>query len=169
MSPMMPSELQTLVDYHYWARDRMLAAVEPLSAEQFLRDLGSSFSSVRDTLAHLHSAEWVWLLRCEGESPTQHLPHDRFADLDAVRVAWSDTESRLRGLVQNLDEDGANRVMAYRLINGQTGTTRIGALVQHLVNHGSYHRGQLSTMLRQLGARPSQPMDLVAFHRERDR
>jgi len=162
-------DLRPLVDYHYWARDRMLAAVEPLSAEQFLRDLGSSFPSVRDTLAHLHGAEWVWLLRCQGVSPTQHLPVDRFGDLDAVRAAWADSEADLRALVQELDDDGAERTVAYRLFNGQTGTTRIGTLVQHLVNHGSYHRGQLSTMLRQLGARPAQPMDLVAFHRERDR
>jgi uncharacterized damage-inducible protein DinB len=169
MSRMQPQELRTLVDYHYWARDRMLAAVEPLSAEQFLRDLGSSFPSVRDTLAHLHGAEWVWLLRCQGASPTQHLPVDRFGDLNAVRAAWADTEAGLRALVQELDDRGAERAVAYRLFNGQTGTTRIGQLVQHLVNHGSYHRGQLSTMLRQLGARPAQPMDLVAFHRERDR
>jgi uncharacterized damage-inducible protein DinB len=169
MTRMQPQELRTLVDYHYWARDRMLAAVEPLSAEQFLRDLGSSFPSVRDTLAHLHGAEWVWLLRCQGVSPTQHLPVDRFGDLDAVRAAWADSEADLRALVQELDDDGAERTVAYRLFNGQTGTTRIGTLVQHLVNHGSYHRGQLSTMLRQLGARPAQPMDLVAFHRERDR
>ncbi len=169
MARMTPEELRTLLDYHYWARDRALAAVEPLSAEQFVRDLGGSFPSVRDTLAHLHGAEWVWLLRTQGTSPTQHLPLDRFADVAAVRAAWAETEAGLRALLQDLDDEGADRAVDYRLFNGQTGSTRIGHLIQHLVNHGSYHRGQLTTMLRQLGAKPPQSMDLVAFHREQHR
>lgn len=166
---MTPHELRTLVDYHYWARDRVLAAIEPLDAEQFVRDLKSSFPSVRDTLAHLHGAEWVWLSRCDGVSPMQHLTPDRFGDLKAVRAAWSDSEAGLRRLVQDLDDESAGRVVEYRLFNGQTGKTRIAELVQHLVNHGSYHRGQLATMLRQLGAAPAQSTDLMTFYRERRR
>ena len=56
---MTPQELRTLVDYHYWALDRLLAAVERLTPDQFTRDLGNSFPSVRDTLAHLQGAEWI--------------------------------------------------------------------------------------------------------------
>jgi uncharacterized damage-inducible protein DinB len=40
-------------------------------------------------------------------------------------------------------------------------------MLQHLVNHGSYHRGQVTTMLRQMGATPPKAMDLIAFYRER--
>ncbi len=75
---MTQQELRVLVDYHYWARDRMLAAVEPLSLDEFTRDLGSSFRSVRDTLSHLHGAEWIWLSRFQGTSPDSLLPHERF-------------------------------------------------------------------------------------------
>ena len=49
-------DAQSLVDYHYWARDRMLDAVEALTPEQYTKDLGSSFKSVRDTLVHTYSA-----------------------------------------------------------------------------------------------------------------
>src|SRR5687767_13708820 len=63
-------ELQTLIDYHYWARDRLLEAVEPLLPEQFTKDLGNSFPSVRDTLVHLYGADWIWCSRWEGESPS---------------------------------------------------------------------------------------------------
>jgi uncharacterized damage-inducible protein DinB len=167
MSAMTPHELRTLVDYHYGARDRVLAASATLTAEQFTRDLGNSFPSVRDTLAHLHGAEWVWLLRCEGVSPTEHLPLDRFADVDAVRAGWSDTEARLRALVKDLDDSATRTIVEYRLFNGQTGRIALEDLVQHLVNHGSYHRGQLATMLRQLGAAPAPSTDLTTFHRER--
>ena len=44
----------------------MLAAVRGLTPEQFTRDMGSSFPSVRDTLAHLYSAEWAWYQRWHG-------------------------------------------------------------------------------------------------------
>ena len=107
---MTQQELRVLVDYHYWARDRMLAAVEPLSLDEFTRDLGSSFRSVRDTLSHLHGAEWIWLSRFQGTSPDSLLPHERFPDLAAVRAAWAETEVRVRALVGGLDEAGFQRI-----------------------------------------------------------
>ena len=50
-----------LFDFNYWARDRQLAVCRTLTQEQFLRPLGSSYSSLRDTLVHLAGGEWVWL------------------------------------------------------------------------------------------------------------
>ena len=64
------SVLRELFEYNYWARDRQLGACTALTQEQFLRPLHSSFSSLRDTLAHLQWAEWVWLERWRGHSPT---------------------------------------------------------------------------------------------------
>ena len=46
----------------YWARDRVLDAVAVLTPEQYTRDLGNSFKSIRDTLVHSYSAEWVWYI-----------------------------------------------------------------------------------------------------------
>ena len=61
--------LGELFDYNYWARDRQLEACATLTIEQFLRPLGNSFSSLRDTLAHLVGAEWIWLERWLGHTP----------------------------------------------------------------------------------------------------
>ena len=163
---MTPHELQALVDYHYWARDRLLAAVEPLTADQFTRDLGNSFRSVRDTLSHLHGAEWVWLSRFQGASPASPLPHERFPDLAAVRAAWTETEAGVRAFVSGLDEAGLERVLEYRMLSGQPGANRTWHIVQHVVNHATYHRGQVTTMLRQLGATPPPSLDLITFYRE---
>ena len=163
---MTSADLATLVDYHYWARDRLLAAVEPLTAEQFTRDLGNSFKSVRDTLSHVHAAEWVWLSRLNGVSPTSLLPHDRFGDLAAVRAGWAETEAGFRAFVGGLDAAALERVVDYHLLNGQPGASRTWHIVQHVVNHATYHRGQVTTMLRQLGATPPKAQDLIAFYRE---
>ena len=102
-------ELQLLYDYHYWARDRMLAAVEPLPPDQFTRDMGSSFRSVRDTVAHIYSADWAWYCRWMGESPTALLPVDMFPDVAAIRGAWTDLERNVRQLLAGLDENGVER------------------------------------------------------------
>ena len=161
------SDVQTLIDYNYWARDRVLDAVRVLSAEQFTRDLGSSFRSVRDTLAHLHAAEWIWYRRWMGESPSALLPADRFADVASLTAAWREMESQIRAYFEPLDDRTLERVIAYKSTAGVPGASVLWHMLQHVVNHSTYHRGQVTTMLRQLGAPPPKPMDLIAFYRER--
>jgi uncharacterized damage-inducible protein DinB len=161
-------DLRTLLDYHYWARDRILAAAAALTPEQFTRDLGSSFKSVRDTLAHTYSSEWAWYERWHGTSPTAMLPPEQFTDVETLQRTWSAHEQRIRAFLDELGEPGITRVFVYKLLSGQSGASMFWQMVQHMVNHGSYHRGQVTTMLRQLGAAPAKSMDLIAFYRERD-
>src|SRR5262245_46772859 len=158
-------DLRTLLDYHYWARDRLLDAIEPLTPEQFTRDLGSSFKSVRDTVAHLYAAEWAWYMRWQGQAPTALLPAAQFPDVAALRAAWTAHETNMRGYVDALGEDGAARIIDYTLLSGAAGSTPLWQMLQHVVNHASYHRGQITTLLRQIGARPPKPMDMIAFYR----
>jgi uncharacterized damage-inducible protein DinB len=160
-------DLQTMLDYHYWARDRALDALEPLTPEQYNRDLGSSFKSIRETATHLYAAEWAWHSRWHGESPTAMLTADQFPDLPSLRAAWVEHEQKMRALVGSLDDAGVNRVVEYKLLSGQPGASPTWQMVQHVVNHASYHRGQLTTMLRQLGAQPAKSMDIIAFYRTR--
>ena len=162
-------ELTVLLDYHYWARDRVLAAAEPLTPDQFTRDLGSSFRSIRDTLAHIYFAEWAWCSRWHGTSPTAQLPVEMFLDLAAIRSLWRDHEAKMRSFLESLGEDGINRVIEYKMLSGTPGASVFWQMLQHVVNHASYHRGQVTTMLRQLGAAPPKGMDLITFYRERGR
>jgi uncharacterized damage-inducible protein DinB len=158
-------DLQTMVDYHYWARDRLLEAVEALTPDQYARDLGSSFKSVRETLTHLYSAEWAWYQRWQGNSPTALIPADRFADLAALRDAWKENETNMRAFVDGLGGHGPERILEYKLLSGHSGASPIWQMVQHVVNHASYHRGQITTMLRQMGAQPPKGMDMIAYYR----
>src|SRR2546427_7271346 len=158
-------DLQTMLDYHYWARDRLLAAVEALTAEQYTRDLGSSFKSIRDTVTHIYAAEWAWYERWQGRSPTTLLPADQFPDLAALRRTWAEHETKMRAFVAELGEGGADRIIEYTLLSGHAGASPIWQMLQHVVNHASYHRGQVTTMLRQIGAAPAKPMDMIAYYR----
>ena len=161
------ADVQSLIDYNYWARDRLLDAVRPLSSEEFTRDLGSSFRSVRDTLAHLHAAEWIWYRRWVGESPTALPPADRFPDLGSVASAWREMEAQIRAYFGALDDRALERVIEYKSTVGVPGASPLWQMLQHVVNHSTYHRGQVTTMLRQMGAAPPKAMDLIAFYRER--
>jgi uncharacterized damage-inducible protein DinB len=160
-------DLQELLDYHYWARDRVLEAAEGLSPDQLTRDMGNSFKSVRDTLVHIYGAEHVWLQRWNGESPSGLPRADEFADVAAIRTAWIAQEAKVRAFIDALSDRDVERVIEYKLFSGQTSATLLWQLVHHLVNHASYHRGQVTTLLRQLGAATPRGMDAIAYYRER--
>lgn len=160
-------DLRNLLDYHYWARDRLLQAVEPLTPEQYTQELGNSFRSVRDTLTHIYFAEWAWHLRWRGESPAAPLPPDTFPDFASLKRGWAEHEAKVRTYLDDQGEAGVHRIIEYKLLNGQPGSSVFSHLLQHLVNHASYHRGQVTTLLRQLGAAPPKSMDMVAYYRER--
>jgi len=160
-------ELQALLDYHYWARDRVLDAIAPLTHEQLTGDRGNSFPSIQATIAHLVGADWVWCQRWEGDSPTALPPVSELPTFEAARAAWRDEEQRIRALVARLGEDGIQQPIEYSRFDGKREALPFWQMFQHLVNHGSYHRGQITTMLRQLGMSPPKPMDLIAFYRER--
>jgi uncharacterized damage-inducible protein DinB len=166
---MTPADLQTLLDYHYWARDRALDAAALLTPEQFTRELGSSFKSIRDTLAHTYSAEWAWYQRWQGTSPTAMLQYDQFADVSSLRTVWRDHEAKMRAFVEGLDEASVSRVYEFKMLSGQSASGILWQMVQHVVNHATYHRGQVTTMLRQLGAQPGKSMDMIAYYKEQNR
>ena len=160
-------DLRTLLDYHYWARDRMFEALEPLTTEQATRRLGGSFSSIHDTVAHLYAADAVWYARWQGESPAALLTGAAFPDLAAVRRVWAEHEPKMRAFVNALGEGGIGRSFEYKMFNGQPSASPFWQMLQHVVNHGSYHRGQVTAKLRQLGAQPAKPLDMIAFYRTR--
>ncbi|HXE80190.1 MAG TPA: DinB family protein [Vicinamibacterales bacterium] len=160
-------QLRTLLDYHYWARDRILDAAGRLTPEQYTRNLGSSFPSVRATLCHVYLADLVWYARLEGLPAPTSVSTEPFDDVPALRQAWRDLETTYRALLDRLTPDALTRTMSYTLLNGTPGTSIVWQIFQHVVNHGSYHRGQVTTMLRQLGAQPPTSLDLISFYRER--
>lgn len=158
--------LHELLDFHYWARDRVITAVEGLAAEQYSRAMGNSFTSIRDTLNHIYLAEWIWYSRWNGVSPSS-FPADEIPDLAALQARWSDMERNVRALLVAADDTELRRVIAYRLMSGKEGASPLWQMVAHVVNHATYHRGQVTTMLRQLGAAPAASTDMITFFRER--
>jgi uncharacterized damage-inducible protein DinB len=159
-------EARALVNYNYWARDRVLAAVDALSTEQFTSSVTSSFGSVRDTLVHTLWAESLWLSRWRGEPLSRMVVATDFETAAAVRKAWQEDESKMHAYFETVDDERLAHVIEYKSLNGQPFATPLYQMLQHVVNHGSYHRGQVTTMLRQLGVAPPTALDLIVFNRE---
>ena len=163
---MTPEEMRTLYDYNAWANRRALSAATKLTPEQFVKPMGSSFSSVRDTLAHVFGAEWIWLERFQGRSPASLPDATQYKDMEGLGESWGEFEPRLLNFVRGLTQQDLDRVMEYKTLKFGVYSNPLWQSMQHLVNHGTYHRGQVTTMLRQHGAQPILT-DLMHFYRER--
>lgn len=162
-----PAELMTLLfTYNQWANRRTLGSCEALTSEQFTRSLGSSFSSVRDTLAHIYGAEWIWRERFEGRSPEALPPGTDFPDGSAVRAALENIDAALLQYVAGLRPEDLDRTVEFSRAGGKRASGPLWSMLHHVANHSTYHRGQIATLLRQLGATPVST-DLIGFYRER--
>jgi len=154
-------DIQLLYKYDRWANHRVLQAVSALSAEQFTRDLGGSFRSVRDTIVHIFGGEWIWLtywnlqshnsaMLAELRTRRDALFHtDLLIDLNAVRAKWDEVEKMQIEFVNNVTDHKLETMLPFRDMN-----VRLAHLMQHMANHSTYHRGQVSLMMRQLKAEP---------------
>lgn len=164
---MTSAELLSLLDYHYWARDRVLDAVSALTPDLLTREMGGSFRNLHETLVHIYSGEVAWHQRWIGLSPTAHVDPSTIADVATLRERWTALEMQVREFVQTAGDAGVNRLFDYQTFAGARGQSTLGDMTRHLVNHASYHRGQVTMLLRQLGAPPPKAMDLMHFLRDR--
>ena len=162
-------DVSLLIDYNYWARDRVLEAVATITPEQFIRPMGSSFRSVRDTIAHICAAEHIWITRLKGEQPLGLQKPDRLPDIDSARKEWTKLEGEMREQLARLGPEAVERTIEYQDLRGSDQSDMLWQVLQHMVNHGTYHRGQITTMLRQMDAATPKSLDLIAFYRERNR
>lgn len=155
-------DVEFLNEYNRWANARMLDAASELSSEQFTADLKSSHRSVRDTLAHVLAAEWIWLERWNGTSPKALLNPTEFPTVDSLRTRWAKVEANYQSFIGALNDESLEKVIAYTNTKGEEWRYPLGQMIQHVMNHSSYHRGQVTAMLRQLGAEVV-PVDLLVF------
>jgi uncharacterized damage-inducible protein DinB len=146
--------IRELYEYNRWANARSLQAASTASPADFTKEVGGSFASLRGTLAHVYGAEWIWLERWRGASPRK-LPFALdFPDVETIRSRWQDVEREQREFLDALDPARLAEVVSYVNLKGESFAYPLGRMLQHVVNHSTYHRGQVATLLRQLGATP---------------
>lgn len=158
---MTQDDIRLLFEYDRWANDRSLRAASALSPEQFTRDLGGAFRSVRDTLVHIAGGQWIWLNYWREPSPSaaflaelrarrDGLFHPNlFPDAATLELKWAELQKDLGEFVSQVTGESLERLVPFR-----TTHVLLAHLMQHLANHATYHRGQVALMMRQLGAEP---------------
>jgi uncharacterized damage-inducible protein DinB len=161
-------EIHQLFEFNAWAMLRTFEATAALTAEEFSRDLGNSFPTIRDTLIHTVGGEWVWLMRWKGTSPTAFPSAEAIANHAAVVRVWTEINAERDAWRQTLTAASLDAMIAYRTFAGVDYTFPLWQMLRHQVNHSSYHRGQVATMLRQLGYKPLST-DLILMYQERQK
>ena len=158
-------EIRTLFDFDHWANRKILEACRSLKPNDLTRDLHTSHQSIAGTLVHIMWSEWIWLRRWEGESPKKVFATEEFPSISAIQKKWDDIERGQNALIGRLRPELLAATLSYENLQGQRWEYSLERMMQHVVNHSSYHRGQVVTMLRQLGqAAPS--TDFLIFFDE---
>lgn len=158
------NEFLELFAYNAWANRKIFDAAAALSEEQYTRDLKSSHGGIHGTLAHIVWAEQLWLHRWLSRANPAVPQGKDLSGLGAVRARWEEVEAErgtfLRGLTPaRLDETRAVKPSA-----GGEYIHTLRQMLRHTVDHSTYHRGQVVTMLRQVGAVPPST-GLIVFYR----
>jgi uncharacterized damage-inducible protein DinB len=161
------AEAQELFAYDEWANVRLFDALGSLGPEQLVAAAPSSFGSLRETAAHIVAAEWIWLRRWLGDSPTSPPAWAAVDALPALRQRLAEVVSERTALLAQMTDADLETRLHYRNLKGEGFRHKRGDVMRHLVNHSTYHRGQAATQLRQLGLTPPNT-DLVGYLRERE-
>ncbi len=156
--------IRALYDYHRWANRRLFEVAVKLGEDAASREVGNQFSypTVRRMLAHIYGADWMWLQRWNGTSPTK-LPGGEIGGLADLRERWDALEKEQQAFIEALTPADLDRVVEYRNTEGKPFRLPLGPLLQHVANHATHHRSEVATMLTMISGSP--PLtDLVVYH-----
>lgn len=149
--PALVNTIRNLLAYTIWADRQVLESLRALPLEDLERDTGTSFGSVLGTLAHILGAEQLWLSRLLGV-PLRDLPSlEDYPSLDLLGASFEDFWPQLEFYLASLGDEQLEGDFTWTNTEGATRTAPLRQVLLHLVNHSTYHRGQIATQLRQLG------------------
>ncbi len=155
-----------LTDYNLWANKRISALSKDLDEKSFSQAIVSSFPSVKATLLHIWDAESIWRLRLLGESVTDW-PSKNFSGTRTELISgFLNASGELKDYIQKMDESGENVKVNYSNIKGEVFSTSVADIVTHCINHSTFHRGQIITILRQTGITELISTDYINYIRE---
>ncbi|HND87091.1 MAG TPA: DinB family protein [Saprospiraceae bacterium] len=153
------------VSYNRWANALMADWLKDQPADLLHQEVASSFPSLHLTLLHLWSAEHIWLERLRGQPTTPFLAQVFQGSTKELIAGWQSTSQELEDYVRQLSAADLDFVQAFRLLNGNPDARSRAHMIQHCLNHATYHRGQLVTMGRMLGLTAPPATDFIAYLR----
>jgi uncharacterized damage-inducible protein DinB len=162
---MTKNEIHKLFEYDRWATAQQLEAASRLGPEAYHRDFGDSFGGVHGTLVHIYGAQKIWLERWNGGTPAGLSTAKEIPTLSMLTERWAGLRDELNAFIQSLTDAKLVEPLAYKDLKGNPFVQPLVGQMQHLINHGTYHRGQVTTLLRLAGGTPVST-DLIRYLRE---
>jgi uncharacterized damage-inducible protein DinB len=157
--------LQELCRYNVWANEKFSVFIIEAGEEKCLMIQESSFQTIRDTLVHIWDAQHIWLERLQGRSPDAWPGMNFTGTTQQIAAELVKSSAKWELFVGGIEPGQVNSVVVYKNIRGQEFTSTVGQIVAHVMNHGTFHRGQIVTMLRVAGYKELKQTDLIAFFR----
>ena len=154
-----------LAGYNVWANDIVCNWLEKITDAQWSEEVISSFNSIQETVLHVASAEHIWLQRMNKEKDQVWLQSDFTGTKDEHVVLWKKASAALKNFVETFDEKDLPANLDFKRLNGDAYSMPYYELLAHVFNHSTYHRGQIVTMLRQVGFKDVASTDLLGFYR----
>lgn len=155
-----------LAEFNLWANTIVCGWLEQISDEQWNMEIISSFNSIQETTLHIISAEYAWLQRFK-KIPFDWLQSTYKGTKQEHIKLWIKTSTELKSFIDEFDEKDLNTNLDFKRLNGDAFSMPYYQLFAHVVNHATYHRGQLVTMLRQAGFNNISATDLLGVYRKK--
>jgi len=146
--------LALYTDYHVWAHERVLTALSGLTAEDWRTDTGGSFPTLMALYQHLLEADYRWLQRWKGVPFADTPPHYVVEGYESLETLFRPQLAELRAEGKRFLDSDADRMVHFITAKGLQVTQPFWQTLYQVVNHGTYHRGQVANMLRVLGRQP---------------
>ena len=158
-------ELKLLHAFNAWASNRIFDAVEHMPEDDVTRDMKTSHGSIHGTLVHMVGAEKIWLSRWLGTPDRSFLSTAEVPTLTDIRTTWERVGLETARFVGTMNDRKLQETFTMTTAKGETFVHSYGQAFQHVVDHSTYHRGQIVAMMRQLGVTPPST-GLIVFFRE---
>ncbi len=152
--------------YNLWANRSIIDTLLALPGNTAHKELNSSFPSIKDTALHSWSAEYIWLQRLQEVAEPLWIQGMYVGLFKEICNNWIKTSAQLVDYVKQIDKNSLSDICTYKDRKGNAYTTPVWQILHHVFNHATYHRGQLVTMLREVGATQIPGTDFIAFVRQ---
>lgn len=159
---MLAAQLRRLFAYNQWAWRQVFPSLAQLPGAAYKADRPFFWGSLHGLMVHAVATESIWLARLQGESPTTLLQPDDFPDFAGIQAHWEVVDARWQRYLGDLADADMARIVAYHNTRGDAFQLPVTDIVQHVANHATEHRSQMTPILFNLGA-PTPPLDYLWF------